>query len=99
MSNAALALGDWLASNRIRMYVREGSLPFVTFIEWSKRFKSDIVGFRVWPGIVNVVVCNTFQSIREVLAGKEADALSGRVKSQLANLHNPEGLGAPTLTD
>ena len=69
----------------------------MTFIEWSKRYKSDIVGFRVWPGIVNVVVCNTFASIREVLAGKEADALSGRVKSQLATLHNPEGLGAPTF--
>ena len=106
-SNAALALGDRLAlirtmctrtSTFTRMYAREGSLPFLTFIEWSKRYKSDIVGFRVWPGIVNVVVCNTFASIREVLAGKEADALSGRVKSQLATLHNPDGLGAPTLT-
>ena len=86
------------ACTSIRMCAREGFLPFVTFIEWSKRYKSDIVGFRVWPGIVNVVVCNTFASIREVLAGKEADALSGRVKSQLATLHNPEGLGAPTFT-
>ena len=66
----------------------------MTFIEWSKRHQSDIVGFRVWPGIVNVVFCNTFASIREVLAGKDADALAGRVKSQLATLHNPEGLGA-----
>ncbi len=77
----------------VSLFNTTGPLPFCTFLKWSEDYKSDIVGFTVHPRIVNVVVCNSVQSIREVLAGKDADAFAGRPQGGLYKIHNPDDLG------
>ena len=63
-------------------------------MEWSKRFGSDIVGYKVRPGLQKVVILNSYSAIHDALMGQDsADALIGRQKNQISLMMNPNQLG------
>ena len=78
-----------------RAYSAGPDIPiYLEFMEWSKRFGSDIVGYKVRPGLQKVVILNSYSAIHDALMGRDsADALIGRQKNQMSHMMNPNQLG------
>lgn len=79
----------------------EPDIPiYLEFLNWSKRFDSDIVGYSVSPGLQKVVILNSNAAIRDaLLLGRDsADALVGRQQNQLSIMMNPNRHGTSFVT-
>ena len=50
---------------------------YKTFVEWSRRYGSDVVGFSLTPG-KRLVVLNSYRVMRDALQGATSDIFAGR---------------------